>query len=144
MRLLMVSLATLGVIALPAAAEQDVPEMPAPTISETDQAEPDWFSKFNFSSEEFNAPIWENTPSRTFNLAWIQGDRWRLSLDLTSREDGSPLPKEEMLAEAEFRITPRLSVGGELTIRAEEFDEASTWEEQEIEAGIRLRSAFKF
>ena len=49
-----------------------------------------------------------------------------------------------MLAEAEFRITPRLSVGGELTIRAEEFDEASTWEEQEIEAGIRLRSAFKF
>ena len=131
MRLLMVSLATLGVTALPAAAEQDVPEMPAPSIAETDRAEPDWFRKFNFTNEEFNTPVWENTPSQTFNLAWIQGDRWRLSLDLTSRE-------------AEIRITPRLSVGGELTIGAEELNETAAWEDQEIEAGIRLRSAFKF
>ena len=49
-----------------------------------------------------------------------------------------------MMAEAQFRITPRLSVGGELTIAAEELDDASRWEDQEIEAGIRLRSAFKF
>ena len=144
MRLLMVSLATLGVTALPAAAEQDVPEMPAPSIAETDRAEPDWFRKFNFTNEEFNTPVWENTPSQTFNLAWIQGDRWRLSLDLTAREDGAPLPRDEMMAEAEFRITPRLSVGGELTIGAEELNETAAWEDQEIEAGIRLRSAFKF
>ncbi|MEO0467676.1 MAG: NtrZ family periplasmic regulatory protein, partial [Pseudomonadota bacterium] len=81
---------------------------------------------------------------RTFNLAWINGDRWSLSLDLTSREEGSALPREEMMAEAEFRITPRISVGGELTIGAEEFDDTAQWEDQEIEAGIRLRSAFKF
>ena len=49
-----------------------------------------------------------------------------------------------MLAEAQFRITPRISVGGELSIAAEELDDTTQWEDQEIEAGIRLRSAFKF
>jgi len=131
-------------LALPAMAQQDVPEMPAPTMSETDQAEPDWFQKFSFNSAQLNSPIWQAQPSQTFNLAWIKGDRWSLSLDLTSRDQESPLPREEMLAEAEFRITPRISVGGELSIAAEELDDTAQWEDQEIEAGIRLRSAFKF
>lgn len=144
MRLLMVSVATLCGLALPAMAQQDVPEMPAPTMSETDQAEPDWFQKFSFNSAQLNSPIWQAQPSQTFNLAWIKGDRWSLSLDLTSRDQESPLPREEMLAEAEFRITPRISVGGELSIGAEELDDTAQWEDQEIEAGIRLRSAFKF
>ncbi len=144
MRLLLVSVATLCGLALPAMAQQDVPEMPAPTMSETDQAEPDWFQKFSFNSAQLNSPIWQAQPSQTFNLAWIKGDRWSLSLDLTSRDQESPLPREEMLAEAEFRITPRISVGGELSIGAEELDDTAQWEDQEIEAGIRLRSAFKF
>jgi len=144
MRLLMVSVATLCGLALPAMAQQDVPDMPAPTISETDQAEPEWFQKFSFNSSQLSSPIWQAQPSQTFNLAWIKGDRWSLSLDLTSRDQQSPLPREEMLAEAEFRITPRISVGGELSIGAEELDDTAQWEDQEIEAGIRLRSAFKF
>jgi len=144
MRLLMVSVATLCGLALPAMAQQDVPAMPAPTISETDQAEPEWFQTFSFNSAQLNSPIWQGQPSQTFNLAWIKGDRWSLSLDLTSRDQESPLPREEMLAEAEFRITPRISVGGELSIGAEELDDTRQWEDQEIEAGIRLRSAFKF
>ena len=144
MRSLLVSVAALSGLALPAMAEQDVPEMPAPTISETDQAEPEWFQSFSFNSAQLSSPVWQAQPSQTFNLAWIKGDRWSLSLDLTSRDEDSPLPREEMLAEAEFRITPRISVGGELSIGAEELDDTSQWEDQEIEAGIRLRSAFKF
>lgn len=144
MRMLMVSLVALSGFALPAMADQAVPEMPAPTISETDRAEPEWFQKFSFNSSEFSSPIWQSQPTQTFSLAWIKGDRWSLSVDLTSREDDSPLPREEMLAEAEFRITPRISVGGELSIAAEELDDTAQWEDQEIEAGIRLRSAFKF
>ena len=144
MRSLLVSVAALSGLALPAMAEQDVPEMPAPTISETDQAEPEWFQSFSFNSAQLSSPVWQAQPSQTFNLAWIKGDRWSLSLDLTSRDEDSPLPREEMLAEAEVRITPRISVGGELSIGAEELDDTSQWEDQEIEAGIRLRSAFKF
>ncbi|MEL7033863.1 MAG: NtrZ family periplasmic regulatory protein [Pseudomonadota bacterium] len=144
MRLLIISVASLCGLALPAMAQQDVPDMPAPSIAETDQAEPEWFQTFSFGSDQIGSPIWQNTPSQTFNLAWIKGDRWSLSLDLTSRDEDSPLPREEMLAEAQFRITPRISVGGELSIGAEELDDTTQWEDQEIEAGIRLRSAFKF
>lgn len=144
MRAVVASLVFLTAVALPAHAQQDVPEMPAPTISETEQAEPDWFQKFSFSNPSIDSPIWEARPSQTFNLAWIKGDRWSLSLDLTSRDATSPLPREEMLAEAEFRITPRITVGGELSIGAEELDDTAQWQDQDIEAGIRLRSAFKF
>ena len=144
MRLLMLSVASLCGLALPAVAQQDVPDMPAPTIAETEQAEPEWFQQFNFSSDQIGSPVWQSTPSKTFNLAWINGDRWSLSLDLTSRDEDSPLAREEMMAEAQFRITPRISVGGELTIGAEELDDTKQWDDQDIEAGIRLRSAFKF
>lgn len=144
MRKLMVSFVGLSCLAFPAVAEQDVPKMPAPSIAETELAEPEWFQKFNFSSDDVNSPIWQTAQSQTFNLAWIKGDRWSLSLDLTSREGDTPLPREEMLAEAQFRITPRISVGGELTIAAEELDDTAQWEDKEVEAGIRLRSAFKF
>lgn len=144
MRSLLASVLVFGGLAFPAMADQDVPDMPAPTMAETDQAEPDWFQKFSFATSDIETPIWQARASQTFNLAWIKGNRWSLSLDLTSRDEESPLPREEMLAEAEFRITPRISVGGELSIAAEELDDTAQWEDQEIEAGIRLRSAFKF
>ena len=63
---------------------------------------------------------------------------------VTSSQNHQYFSPKEMMAEAEFRITPRISVGGELTIGAEELDDTGQWEDQEIEAGIRLRSAFKF
>lgn len=145
MRLLLASFVGFGCLALPAMADNDVPDMPAPTISETDRAEPEWFQKFSFNNtDQISSAIFESEPDQTFNLAWIKGDRWSLSLDLTSRDSESPLPREEMMAEAEFRITPRLSVGGELTISTEELDDSVKWEDQDIETGIRLRSAFKF
>ena len=147
MRAVLASLAILPVLAFAAEAQQAMPEMPAPSISETEQAQPDWYQQFTFSDSNvtsLEAPVWQAQPSKTFNLAWVKGERWSLSVDLTSRDENSPLPREEMMAEAEFRITPRISVGGELTIGANELDDTRQWEEQQIEAGIRLRSAFKF
>ena len=63
---------------------------------------------------------------------------------MTSRDERSPLAREEMRAGANFRITPRISVGGEFSIGADELDDTTKWQEQQLEAGIRLRSAFKF
>lgn len=149
MRSILASLVCLSGLAFAAEAQQAVPEMPVPSLSETDQAEPDWYQQFTFNTANADnpsvqTPAWQALPSKTFNLAWVKGDRWSVSVDLTSRDAASPLPREEMLAEAEFRITPRISIGGELSIGANELDDARQWEDQEIEAGIRLRSAFKF
>ena len=134
---------------LPAIAQEALPEMSAPSISETERAEPDWYQQFTFSSNDleaadFASSAWKGAEAQNFKLSWIKGDRWSLSVDLTSREGDTPLAKEEMSAGAEFRITPRISVGGELSFGTTDREALEFQPEAETEAGIRLRSAFKF
>ena len=149
MHRLIASFGCLVALVQSAQADPDALTLAAPSPSETEQAEPDWYQQFTFSNANSSAlidgaPAWQTQPSKTLNLGWIEGDRWSLSVDLTSRDEDSPLPREEMMAEAEFRITPRISIGGELTIGADELDDTTKWEDQQIKAGVRLRSAFKF
>jgi len=149
MRRTLITLMTGWAVANHASAETPALNLPAPSPAETDRAEPDWYEQFTFSTASRpdildGSAVWAAQPAKTFHLGWIKDDRWSLSVDLTTREDGSPLPREEMLAEAEFRITPRISIGGELSIGADELDDTANWDDQDIEAGVRLRSAFKF
>lgn len=146
MRAVLASLVLASAFALPAMGQEDMPKMPAPTLAETDEAAPDWFQQFTFSSTDIQSSAWQAEPPKTFSLAWVKGDRWSVSVDLTSRDERSPLPREEMTAGADFRITSRISVGGELRLGADNLDSASQWQDNQdqIEAGIRLRSAFKF
>lgn len=141
--------ATVSAIALcaagPVAAQAVVPELSAPTASETEEAEPDWYRQFTLSTPSDEMPIWQSRPSKEVKLAWVKGDKWQLSVDLTSRPDDSPLPREEMRAGAEFRITPRISVGGSVSVGANELNGAfEQLQDEAVETGIRLRSAFKF
>lgn len=124
--------------------QEAVGDMPAPTLAETDQAQPDWFQQFTFDRGDADTSLVEVDTPKSLKLAWVKGDRWNISVDMTSRDLNSPLPREEMSAEANFLITPRISVGGELRIGADELDGVGTDEDNQVEAGIRLRSAFKF
>ncbi len=140
---------TVSAIALCAAghsvAQVNPVDVPAPSISETEKAEPDWYRQFTLSTPSEDAPIWQSRPSKEVRLAWVKGDKWQLSVDLTSRPDDSPLPREEMRAGAEFRITPRIRVGGTLSVGANELNGAfDQLQDEAVETGIRLRSAFKF
>ena len=132
-------------VAGPVAAQAGPAELSPPTAAETDDAEPDWYRQFTLSAPSDEAPIWQSRPSKEVKLAWVKGDKWHLSVDLTSRPEDSPLPREEMRAGAEFRITPRISVGGSLSVGANELNGAfDQLQDEAIETGIRLRSAFKF
>ena len=145
MRFCVAALAALGALtALPAAAQTDAMELSTPKVSETEKAEPDWYRQFTLNSPTDQAPIWQGAPNKELRLAWIEGGKWQLSVDLTSRPDGSPLAREEMRAGADFRITPRISVGGVLTLGANDEQSLQQFQSEELEAGIRLRSAFKF
>lgn len=136
--------------AAPAVADErdasDPLSMNAPTISETELAEPDWFQSFTTSAAKnlTGIEIWETEPARDINLQWVKGDRWQLNIDVKTRGNGSPLPREEVSAGATFRLTPRISIGGAVSIGAEELERKSVWDDEELEAGIRLKSAFKF
>lgn len=119
-------------------------ELDAPRVSETELATPEWFRSFtNFSGVD-QSLVWQLHPDEDLSLNWTKGARWALSIDLKSRDEESPLPREEMRAGATFRLTPRISVGGEFSIGAQELDDADVWEEQQLETGIRLKSAYKF
>ncbi|MEM1086819.1 MAG: NtrZ family periplasmic regulatory protein [Pseudomonadota bacterium] len=144
MRALVLSATIFAGLALSAQAQEDVLTLSAPSVSETEQAQPDWYQQFTFDTNVSETPVWQATPTKTFKLGWVKGDRWNLTVDLTSREGQSPLPREEMSAGANFFITPRLSVGGEVSFGANELEDTSAWQDQELETGIRLRSALKF
>ena len=144
MRALVLSTMALAVLAFPAQAQEDLLKLPAPTVSETEQAQPDWYQQFTFSSDPTETPVWQAEPTKNLKLGWVKGERWNLTVDLTTRDEQSPLPREEMSAGANFFITPRLSVGGEVRFGANELEDTNAWQEQDMETGIRLRSALKF
>ena len=119
----------------------------APTLSETEKAEPDWYRQYTIiappSTVEHNRAL-QSAPSDDFSLNWADAGRWRFSIDLTTRPDDSPLPREQMSAGATFQITPRFSVGGELNLGGEELEDSSLWNNEDVETGVRFRSAFRF
>ncbi|MCI4643288.1 MAG: hypothetical protein MRY64_00715, partial [Hyphomonadaceae bacterium] len=117
------------------------------TPSETEKAEPDWYQQYTIiappSTIDNNIAL-QGEPNEDFSLNWADAGRWRFSIDLTSRPDSSPLPREEMSAGATFQITPRFSVGGDVSLGGQELEQSTPWNNEDVETGVRFRSAFRF
>ena len=147
---LILGMAAVAVLSAPALAQHAETDLSAhmspPNVSETERARPEWFRKFTLSEPASKSPTTEleERPAKDVRLKWLNNGRWEFTVDLTSRADNSPLPREEMSAGATFQITPRFSIGGDLSVGGEELNDTSTWTAQDLETGIRLRSAFKF
>ncbi len=138
--------------ALPAMAqgesvEIDPLDIDAPSISETESAEPEWYRQFTIAAPPASpeeSPAYAGVPSEEFSFNFSEGNRWRFSIDLTSRPEESVLPREQMSAGATFQITPRFSVGGDVSVGADELEDRADWNGDDVETGVRLRSAFRF
>ena len=146
--LMLSSVIAITVLALPATAQEDssapAVTVEAPQLSETQAGSVDWYRQFAFSKPADARPVWQAEPSEDVSMQFGGNTRWEFSLDKLSRPNTSPLPREEMQAGATFRITPRFSVGGEVSVGADDLNAVSKWEDREVETGIRLKSAFKF
>ena len=124
-----------------------MPSVSAPSRSETAKAQPEWYRQYAQTTPDENRPSWQAEPVDDFSVVIGKDQRWQLSFDKLSRPAQTVFPREQVNAGATFRITPRFSVGGEVSVGAEELDELpkqNGWDEQNVEAGIRLKSAFKF
>lgn len=137
-----------AVFAAPAIAQEAVREnvirVEAPTLSETTSGQTEWYRQFTSAQPQGARPQWQAEPTQDFSVTFGTGSRWQLNLDKVTRPGDSPLPREEMQAGATFNVTPRLSVGGDVRIGADQLNDGSRWENRDVEAGIRLKSAFKF
>ncbi|MCA8899684.1 MAG: hypothetical protein KDA53_00370 [Hyphomonas sp.] len=137
-------------LALPAAAQDAVTapavDLDAPAISDTKAGKVDWYRQFAISKPADARPVWQAEPVEDLSMQFSGSTRWEFNVDKLSRPSSgiSPLPREEMQAGATFKITPRLSVGGEVSVGAEDLNKVTEWESRDVEAGIRLKSAFKF
>jgi hypothetical protein len=137
-------------VALPAAAQEDsrasAVTVEAPQLSETKAGKVDWYRQFAMSKPSESRPVWQAESTEDLSMQFSGSDRWEFSIDRLSRPSASvsPLPREEMQAGATFKITPRFSVGGEVSVGADDLNAVSTWEDRNVETGIRLKSAFKF
>ena len=137
-----------AMLALPAMADPVVPDdvltVQAPSLSESKAAEADWYRQFAQPKPADTKPVWQPEPTDDFSVQFGGNTRWQLNLDMLTRPNSSPLPREQMQAGATFRVTPRFSVGGEVSVGAERLNDTSQWEDSQLETGIRLKSAFKF
>lgn len=134
-------------LALPAAADQvlatETQAVETPTLkSNAIQAE--WYRNFTANTSFGKKPVWQAEPTDDQSFRFGGDARWQLNLDMLKRPSNSPLPSEEMKAGATFRVTPRLSVGGEVSVGAERLNKNLRWEDEDLETGVRLKSAFKF
>ena len=114
------------------------------SLSGSDAAVPDWYQRFTFREGEAQRPVWNGVSEQDVQYNWNKGERWQLQLALTSREGDTGLAREEMEAGATFNITPRFSFGGSVRVGADDLDPRAVGNQQQIETGIRLKSAFKF
>ncbi len=104
----------------------------------------DWHRRFLFSSRPEDEPLWQGVPERDVGFSWAQGERLQLNVDFITRPETSPFAQEEMSAGATLQITPRFSIGGEVTVRTDNTELSGFEDKQQPETGIRLQSAFKF
>jgi len=145
-------LAASAALAYPAVGEdRSVPDVLSISVDDGQPSEsvhPDWYRQFTLvqpdKGEIETNPAIQSVPDDDLRLEWLNSGRWEFSIDLRTRPEDSPLPREEMSAGATFQITPRFSIGGDVKLGADELDDSSKWREQALETGIRLRSAFKF
>lgn len=145
--LLGLSVALVGTASAEEPVASEILGVEAPTPSEADEPKPEWYRQFTVAAPSAaltDNPAIQSAPDEDLRFAWLEGKRWTFSIDLTSRPEDSPLPREEMSAGATFQVTPRISVGGDLRVGADQLEPASPWNQEDVEAGIRLRSAFRF
>ena len=149
----LVSLFTLGLLGLGlgsgvanAQAVENIDPQQVPIVSSdgSDAAIPDWYQRFTFREGDAQRPVWTGASERDVAYSWNKGERWQLQLSVTSREGDTGLPREEMQAGASFNITPRFSFGGSVSVGAEDLGPSGVGNPQQLETGIRLKSAFKF
>lgn len=115
------------------------------------RAETPWYESFTYSHGPSETMTGLGPSERTAQPAFSLSQRWGVTVDLgsaqASRQQASPIaPANERAVGAFFRFTPRVRVGGEVSVSDPEPAPVAPTApvNDRPNAGVRLESAFRF
>jgi len=136
-------LATAGV-----AHAQDRPVTPAPGASAPSAAAVPWYQRFTTSSGVTETITGDSENDRLPAPAWTLNQRWGVTLDVREAQRIERSPErghgDQASVGAYYQFTPRLRVGGEVSVEDQTPLSPVTRENDEPRAGVRIESAFRF
>ena len=110
-----------------------------------------WYQRFTTSSGVTESITGESENDRLLAPAWTLNQRWGVTLDVREAERVERLPDvsrgDQTSVGAYYQFTPRVRVGGEVSVESAERPLNVTrpaGREEEPRAGVRVESAFRF
>jgi hypothetical protein len=136
-------LATAGV-----AHAQDRPVAPAPGAGAANSAVP-WYQRFTTSNGVTESVTGDSENDRLPAPTWTLNQRWAVTVDVQEAERIERSPEggrgDQASLGAYYQFTPRLRVGGELSVEQQTpLAPVPHEDEEETRAGVRIESAFRF
>jgi hypothetical protein len=128
---------------------QDRSVAPAVGVNATNSAVP-WYQRFTTSSGVTETITGDTENDRLPAPTWTLNQRWGVTLDVREAQRIERLPEgghgDQASVGAYYQFTPRLRVGGEVSVEEETplAPVPNSVDEDETRAGVRIESAFRF
>lgn len=122
------------------------PSVRADTPAAASAAVP-WYQRFTTSTGVTESITGESENDRRIAPAWTLNQRWGVTLDVREAQRIERLPEsrgDQASVGAYYQFTPRMRVGGEVSVEEQPAAIAATPAEDEPRAGVRIESAFRF
>lgn len=129
------------------AQEAAAPRLTVPTAESAAGGTP-WYQRFTTSSGVTETVTGESENDRSLQPAWTLNQRWGVTLDVREATRIERLPEtsrgDQTSVGAFYQFTPRMRVGGEVSLETRPNSGLVTERETEPRAGVRVESAFRF
>lgn len=105
-------------------------------------SEAPWYERFSLQGEPS-----ATAPGAGASANWRINGRWGVTVDVPAERPAplTPLgPRQETAFGAYFQVSPSLSVGGQVGVAEERAVTRREGQDQEPDAAVRIRSAFRF
>ncbi len=120
----------------------------ATTDVEAANAAVPWYQRFTTSNGVTETITGQSENDRRLAPAWTLNNRWGVTLDVREAERIERLPEggrgDEASVGAYYQFTPRVRVGGELSLQTTAPPGPLPTDDDEPRAGVRIESAFRF
>lgn len=111
-------------------------------------AEVPWYERFTYSSGVSDAPPSWSTINPRDPKAPVASARWGVTVNVGEEERlrtaESITPRGEAAIGAFYRFSPRLRVGGQVSVAPQPVTPGAHTRDQQDSAGVKLESAFRF